>query len=382
MRVLFTANSLDMGGIEMNLVRLAAAMTARGHNVTVASRGGLLAPALRDAGATHVTLELSRSPAGIWRDVRRLRGLLDAGGVTDVVHVMSASTGPLVLAARASRRRRAVAFASPMGLRTHPDEAGWRVLLRAKLVTAGAGTIISISPEITRTIERLRIRPARLVSRSVVGVEAPPPDRRDEARRRLRDELGVTPDTSVVTTIGRLDPTKSHHLFIAAADHLRHSGPAAVFAIVGGGRLRAELERDIDARGCGDVVRLLGERQDVRGLLAGTDVYVRPGVVEGFVGITVLEAQATGIPVVSFDTTDVRLAIDDGVSGLLVDNGDPVAMAEGIRRLLLDHELRRSIAAAGYKRWQATYELGAIADGLLGLYLDRLGRAPVPPTES
>ena len=51
-------------------------------------------------------------------------------------------------------------------------------------------------------------------------------------------------------------------------------------------------------------------RDDVERILAATDVYVRPGVVEGFIGITVLEAQALGVPVVSFRTDDVQLAVE------------------------------------------------------------------------
>ena len=69
-------------------------------------------------------------------------------------------------------------------------------------------------------------------------------------------------------------------------------------------------------------------------LLSATDVYVKPGVVEGFIGITVLEALGLAKPVVAFETEDVKLALTDGETGLIVPNGDVASLAERILYLL------------------------------------------------
>jgi glycogen(starch) synthase len=97
-------------------------------------------------------------------------------------------------------------------------------------------------------------------------------------------------------------------------------------------------------------------------------VCVRPGVVEGFIGITVLEAQALGVPVLSFDTEDVRLAITDGETGLLVPRGDVAALAAAVRRLLDDPALAARIAQCGRAHVERTYALPAVVSRLEQLY--------------
>jgi glycosyltransferase involved in cell wall biosynthesis len=121
-------------------------------------------------------------------------------------------------------------------------------------------------------------------------------------------------------------------------------------------------------------VRLLGHRSDVYPLLRASDVCVRPGVVEGFIGITVLEAQALGVPVVSFDTQDVRLAIEDERTGLLVPRGDTRALAEAVGRLLTEPELAGRLGPAGREQVQGTYGLPSVLSGLERLYADVAGR--------
>src|SRR6185312_14201187 len=123
--------------------------------------------------------------------------------------------------------------------------------------------------------------------------------------------------------------------------------PRARFLIIGEGELRAELELAARARAFDNRLVFTGERHDVARLLSATDVYVKPGVVEGFVGITVLEALGLGRPVVAFDTEDVKQALTDGETGLIAPNGDVASLAERIVYLLRNPSVGNRLGLAG-----------------------------------
>lgn len=151
-----------------------------------------------------------------------------------------------------------------------------------------------------------------------------------------------------------------------------------MFLVVGGGELLDQLEDLRDSVGLAGRLCFLGERDDVSDLLSITDVYVRPGVVEGFVGITVLEAQAMGVPVVSFDTRDVRPAITDSVSGLLAKPGDTSQLAEAILRLVEDPGLASTIGEAGKEHFRREFWLDSIVADLTDIYMSTIATASGP----
>jgi glycosyltransferase involved in cell wall biosynthesis len=171
-------------------------------------------------------------------------------------------------------------------------------------------------------------------------------------------------------TIGRLDPVKSHELFVRAAAHVARHRTDVRFFVVGEGPLRSSLEAEIVRLGVGASVTLLGERTDISRLLGSTDVCVRPGIVEGFVGITVLEAQAFGVPVIAFETEDVKLAVTDHETGLLVPPNDTEALGAAVLELLGDPELAERLGAAGRSHLEATYALPVVVDALEALYAE------------
>ena len=368
MNLLFVTNSLDVGGIETSLCRLTTELVQRGHSVTVASRPGVLSRAVRSAGGETVALNLSfASPVRVVRDVFCLRRL--AINTPDVVHVFAAKVAILLRIAMLTtpRSRRPLIVSSLMGLQASPEEPEWKKRLRASLTLVGADMVVITSPAIGELVAGLRRKPRQEVKASVVGVEIPEA-LQPERMSALRSSLRLADSDKVVVTVGRLAPGKSHDLFIHCAAVVTSKIPDAHFFVVGGGELESELEDLIDLLEVTDRVHLLGERTDVTDLLSITDVCVRPGIVDGFVGVTVLEAQAQKVPVVSFDTMDVRPAITDGVSGLLVPPGDVDGMGEAIARLLTTPGLAEGIGSTGYSHFLKRYWIGAIVTDLLEIY--------------
>ena len=369
MRLLFVTNSLDVGGIETSICRLTTELTQRGHTVTVASQDGVLTDSVRLAGGGTASLDLKLgSPLRVVRDVLYLRRLI--AREADVVHVFAAKVAILlrvaVLTTRRSRRPPIVS--SLMGLQASPEEPVWKSRLRGYMTLVGADVVVVTSPAIGKLIAGLRRKPRQIVEASVVGVEVPEA-LSPERGSFLRSSLGMTDADRAVLTIGRLDPGKSHDLFIRGAAVVASRIPAVRFFVVGGGALESDLSDLIEVLGVAGCVHLLGERDDVTDLLSITDICVRPGIVEGFVGVTVLEAQAQKVPVVSFDTQDVRPAITDGESGLLVPLGDVDGLANAIVRLLEDPDLAASIGLAGHSQFMKRFWIDSIVTNLLEIYV-------------
>jgi glycosyltransferase involved in cell wall biosynthesis len=119
----------------------------------------------------------------------------------------------------------------------------------------------------------------------------------------------------------------------------------------------------------GDVIEFRGraEPDEIRKILANGDVFCLPTLWEGTV-ISVMEAMATGLPVVASDVNGVNEVVDDGVTGILVPPCRDDLLAEALGRLLSQPELRREMGAAGRQRVASTFRLDEIVRSKEDLY--------------
>src|SRR5205823_1896547 len=187
-------------------------------------------------------------------------------------------------------------------------------------------------------------------------------------------EFGFPPDALLVSTIGALHPRKSHELFIEAAAVVYAAEQHARFLVIGEGELAVELRTLAESKGLQGRLVFTGVRDDIARLVSATDVYVKPGVVEGFIGITVLEALALGKPVVAFETEDVKLALNDGETGVVVANGDVSQLADRIVYLLHNPEVGNRLGLAGQQLVLERFDFGVLARRLEEFYQNVLER--------
>jgi glycosyltransferase involved in cell wall biosynthesis len=163
----------------------------------------------------------------------------------------------------------------------------------------------------------------------------------------------------LIGNVARLAEQKGQRTLIEAARML----DGVEFAIVGGGELRAELER----LGEGLPVTFTGPRHDIPDLLASFDVFAFPSRFEGLC-LAVIEAQAAGVPVVATPVGGVVETVLDGETGLLVPIDDAPALAAAIRRLLDDPELARRLAGEARRRVFERYSEARMVEETLRLY--------------
>lgn len=183
----------------------------------------------------------------------------------------------------------------------------------------------------------------------------------------------VEPDAApTAICLGRLVPRKGQDRLIAAWPEVRRRVPGARLLLVGRGPDGARLRARAREAGVEDAVEFAGHlRGDaLEAAWTRARVYAMPcreeagGDTEGY-GLTFLEAGARGLPVVAGTTGGVPEAVDDGVTGVLVDPGDEGALVEALVGLLTDPERARALGAAGRERALGRHSPGKFADSVL-----------------
>ena len=167
-------------------------------------------------------------------------------------------------------------------------------------------------------------------------------------------------------------------MLIRAWQQVSARQPAARLLLVGDGPLRDSLQALAWELGCRDSVLFAGARENVPDLLRAADLFVLPSHYEACCN-AILEAQASGLPVVACDTGGNPELIDSGATGWLVRPGSPDALAEGILAVLADDQLRRRIGRAARDQAVAACGEAAWLEAYNSLYLS-LAITGAPPT--
>jgi glycosyltransferase involved in cell wall biosynthesis len=170
-----------------------------------------------------------------------------------------------------------------------------------------------------------------------------------DERSALRARLGVTDDEVLAVTVANFRHEKGYPDLLRAAAMAFAQEPTLRLAIVGQGPLEDEIRRLHAELGIGDRCQILGYRDDVIAILAAADLFVMASHFEGF-PIAIMEAMASGLPVVATRVGGIPDAVTDGHEGLVVEPRAPEALAEALVRLARDGGLRRTMAERARER--------------------------------
>jgi len=179
------------------------------------------------------------------------------------------------------------------------------------------------------------------------------------------------PRTIWIGTVGRIDRIKNHDGLLDAFGMLLAAFPAQQadlrLAIVGDGPLLPALRERVAREGWGRQVWLPGARDDVAEIMRGFSVFVLPSLSEG-TPVTIMEAMATGLPVVASSVGGVPQLVIDGQTGLLSEPADPHSLAGAIGAYIADSALAGRHGAAGRARVQAHFGVDAMVTKYDALY--------------
>lgn len=168
-----------------------------------------------------------------------------------------------------------------------------------------------------------------------------------------------------VVSVATLQPQKGHAVLIAAVGALLDEGMPIRLRLVGEGEERPALEAAVASGGWGRQIELLGRqpRERVAAILAESDVVVQPSIVlpdgktEG-IPVALMEAMASGVPVIATAVSGVPELVQDGRTGRLVPPGDVAALAAALRRVRAEPEATALMAEAGRRRVLESFDLG------------------------
>ena len=165
------------------------------------------------------------------------------------------------------------------------------------------------------------------------------------------EERRSTERPHTILSVGRLVKKKGHEVGLAVIRQLLDRGCPVRYDIVGDGDLAQELKQEAERLQVAHVTRFLGEvtPDRVRDLMRQADVLLHPSWQEGF-GVSVLEAQSVGLPVVCTDAEGLPQNVDHGVTGFVVRRGDVAALTNRVQELLDDPDRAKEAGKAGRRR--------------------------------
>jgi glycosyltransferase involved in cell wall biosynthesis len=373
--VVHVIDSLGAGGAEKSLAEMLPGLRDRGIDgtvLTLVDRAEGFRDDVRAAGFDVRVVE-ARGAVGRVRGVRRAIAELEPDLVhttllrADIVGRLAAvGTGVPVLSSLVNTPYDAERLQDARVRRSRL--AGWRLAdgFTARHATAHLHAITGTVRD--SAVRHLGVDAADVTvigrGRDAARLGTPSPAR----RAAVRERLGLAADTPLVVNVGRQEGQKAQWVLLRAAPRLAAAVPGTVVLVAGrSGNASPDLQALLADPAVGDVVRLLGHRDDVPDLLAAADVFVFPSIFEGLGG-SVIEAMALGLPIVATDLPVLREVVDDGVHAVLVPAQDPAALADAVAALLRDDERRRAMGEAGRQRFDERHSLERVTAEMAELY--------------
>jgi glycosyltransferase involved in cell wall biosynthesis len=188
---------------------------------------------------------------------------------------------------------------------------------------------------------------------------------------KIRESLGIGEDSCVALVVAILKVQKGHKYLIDAAAELIPEYPKLHFLLAGDGILREELVAHTNTLGIQNHVHFLGNRKEIPELLAGSDYFVLPSLWEGL-PLALIEAMASGLPIVATNVSGSKQVMIDGQTGLLVPPGDSHELALALRQLISQPQLSREMGDAARRRIEESFNAEKQTEEHIDLYLKRL----------
>jgi sugar transferase (PEP-CTERM/EpsH1 system associated) len=234
----------------------------------------------------------------------------------------------------------------------------------------------AVSRELERYLEEKVGVPSEKVTRITNGVDTAR-FRPEGGREVLPPGFAREPEAFVVGWAGRMEGVKDPLALVRAFLRLPRvdpdSGRRPYLVMVGTGSLMPEVREAVKDGGAGDRVWLAGPRPDIPEVMRSLDLFALPSLAEG-ISNTVLEAMASGLPVVATATGGNNELVQPGKTGTLVPPGDAAALADALWEYLGDPGALRTQAGAARRQAVADHRLETMVEHYLGLYDDALQR--------
>jgi glycosyltransferase involved in cell wall biosynthesis len=361
---------LNVGGVEQGVVDSAIAYARLGHRSIVMSNGGRRVPELTAAGVVHITLPVhKKSLINVWRMIPKVARIIREEGV-DIVHARSRL--PAWIGYYAAKRA-----GVPFVTTVHGYNSA---NFYSRIMTRGARVIAVSKPIAEYAVGPLRANREhlRVIHR---GIDPALYEARwdDDRRTALLNELGVPPGNRVVTIVGRITRLKGHGVFLQAMAKMCAKHPDVTPLIVGSVPPKkvaygAELKALTEQLGLADTAIFTGSRSDVPDLLKVSDVLVSSSTKPESFGRTLVEAMATGVPVVATAHGGALDILEGETAGRLVPPGDVDALAAALDDILGRADNGREMGIEGRRRVAELFTVERMVSDTIAAYEELIDR--------
>lgn len=192
----------------------------------------------------------------------------------------------------------------------------------------------------------------------------------------IKQELGISNQTCLIGTVGRLSDQKDPFNFLRAIPAVIKSHRNVHFIFVGEGRLRSDMESYITRNGLQSRITLLGNREDIPNIMKGMDIFVLSSKYEGL-GRSLTEAMYCKVPVVATAVEGVPELVKNRKTGRLVEPGNSHELANGIISLLVHSNHSATMANRAYRIVSGKFNINTMVKQIGELYLTKLKRKKV-----
>ncbi len=367
LRILHIVNSLQVGGLENGVVNLVSRLDARNFENCICCINASGPMEKRITGQVEIH-SLGKGtgrdyllPLKIARVVKRVR--------PDIVHTRNWAAIDGVVAARLGGVRRIIHGEHG---REASDPQGSNLLRQKarKVLNPFISKFITVSADLRRWLIEVVGVQADKVTQIINGVDI-------ERFRHAGDtvskkmKMGLDPDSFVIGTVGRIDPVKDIKTLIKAFSHFSVNADnkrKLKLLIIGSGSEEAKLKAFAAEKKMTGSINFLGERSDIAELMQAMDVFVLSSIAEG-ISNTILEAMASGLPVVATKAGGNEELVDDGKTGLVVPISDDRALAGALLQYLIHPEKGREHGENGRAKAVERFSLTSMVESYEKVYL-------------
>lgn len=366
-RVMHVVGGIALAGMEYNVIKLVNRLDRNRFIPSLAALEIAVVGAKNHVAGDVEIFELSKAPGFRPKLIWQLAEICRRQRI-DIVHSHNWTTFLYaVLAARLASVP--VILHGEHGRDTEQYEHNWKRSWARKYLASCCDQLTAVSSDIAELLRNTWGVPEWKISLIPNGVmldKFKPVRDRGPAKRALGIEAYAP---TIGAVIGYIRPVKDLPTLLMAFALVRQKVPDAQLLVVGHAPAVQQFEDLAKELAIADAVHFLGKRSDIPEIMSAFDVYVNSSIYEGMSN-TILEAMASGVPVVATAVGGTPTIVSDGVNGFLVPPKAPEPMSEAILRLLQDENKRQAMARAGRQHIERHHCFQETLRRYEALYLD------------
>lgn len=365
MNILYLTTHLSAGGITSYLYLLGKKLCRDGHNVFVVSGGGEVVPTFIEAGINHKTMNIrtkSELDPRIYIAALQLKDFIRENKI-DIIHANTRITQ--VMGQLLGWWTKCKYLSTCHGY--------FKTRLIRRIAPCWGDAVIAISSAVVEHLKKdFHVDESNIcMLHNGINIDKFPliDDKKRVAQRKEYKLNGAGPFVGI---IARLSDVKGHDILIRAMLKIVKDFPTAQLLLVGQGREEVRLKRLVQQVGIADHVMFIPSVGRPMDILPLFDVFVLPSYKEGL-ALSLIEAQASGLPVVATRVGGIPEVVLNERTGLLVEPGDVDGLAEAILRLLKNKEFAVGLGAQAHKFVASKFTADLMAEKTMELYKRLLG---------